>query len=234
MGEGIIGKSSQAAKSAFSSIDEIEGILQAPTRIKNKFGEFDDNGKVRPDQAEIKLTDALILKMEEGVEEPELKDGVFTTWINYAPPGKDPSGRSFFVKGFLKSGEALDAKRRSVDIKEGDIANVYGTRVRLVKATIELFTPKPKPGSDEVPEVVSATNFIVDELGGSAEDIGDHILKLVDGKNIPMATKALMMDARAKRNTQYKDAISNGSLDKLLPVTLDKEGVFHAVTNTPN
>lgn len=233
MGEGIIGKSSQAAKSAFSSIDEVEGVLLAPTRIKNKFGEFDDNGKARPDQAEIKLNDAVILKMEEGVEEPELKDGVYTTWINYAPPGKDPSGRSFFVKGFLKSGEALDAKRRGVDVKDGDIANIYGTRVRLVKATIELFTPKPVAGSDEVPKPASATNFIIDEVGGSSEALEEHILALIDGKNIPMAVKSLMMDARAKRSPQYKDAIQNGTLDKLLPVTLDKEGVFHA-TNSPN
>ncbi len=225
----IIKKSSEAAKSAFASILEVEGVLQSIEEIANKFGVVDDNGKARPNQAEIKLADAVILQMEEGVEEPDLKDGVYTFWLNYAAPGGKPGKRSFFTKGFMASAEKLDATRRGVKEEEGLWENLVGTRIRLVKEEVFLFTLKAKPGSDEKDEDKTSFNFVVKECGDAAEGgIAEYLTKLIDGKTSGNVVRILATDGRAKRHPEYKDAAMNKTLDKMLPVTLGEDSIYRA------
>ncbi len=231
MTEGIIGSSKEATKGGFQAIKKVEGVLQPIKRVPSVFKESRFHKDKEPnDQAEIKLTEALILEMEEGEPEPDLKDDTFTTWINYAAKGKEkPNVNTFFIKGFMKSGEILEAKLRGVKPEDGILSNLYGTRVTLERKSIPLFK-KPKEDNPEEKEDVMGTGYVfVDEEGGG-ESLIEHIKKLVLGMTPASAKRNLALDGQAKRHPEYKEALDAGTLDNLLGVKL-VEGKFEEVNN---
>ena len=226
MSEDIIGKSSEATKGGFQAIKKVEGILQSVKRVPSKF-ETGFGGKPSPDQAEIILTEAIILEMEPGEPEPDLQDDTFRTWMTYAQKGKEkPNVNTFFVKGFVKSGEELDAKRRGVDAKEGIWKNLIDTRVILERKSVFLFK-KPKADNPEEKEEFSKVDFVfcLDEESSSASNIEEHIKKLVTGQRKPAALRALNIDSRAKQYPQYIEALKNEKLAEMLWLEV-VDGVF--------
>jgi hypothetical protein len=224
---GLIGKSSEASKGGFKAIKEVEGVLQPPTREKSNFQRED--GQPSPDQAKIILENAEIIEMEEGESEPELSEDRFTTYMNYARPGKDkPHQNSFYVKGFMKSGERLDAARRGVKPEEGVLGNLYGTQVCLRTEEVELFSKKIE-GTDEK-EPVLVSGYIIVEAGGDTGSIEDHIKTLVVGFNEAAARRNLLKDTKAKRHSEYKQALDTGAqaLADMLGLEI-KDGKFSEV-----
>lgn len=214
---GIIGKSTEASKGGFSGIIAVEGTLQPIIRVPSRFTENRFKpGEPNADQAQIELTDAVICEMEEGEAEPELKDGKFTTWQGYAPPSKPkPNPSTFFVKGFMKSAEALDAKRRGVKEEDGMMPNLYGTRVRLQKKEVFLFK-QPKPGQEGVAkedleyDEKSKTDFVVVECGGddsSPEDQDEYLRGKLNGLVKSAAKRAMLMDSKIKSRKDYKELV---------------------------
>lgn len=222
----IIGKSTEATKGGFQAILKIEGVLQPTKRVKSRF-ETGFGGKPAPDQAEIVLEEAVILKMEEGEPEPELKDDKFTTWMTYAQPGKvKPNVNTFFVKHFMKSGEELDAKRRGVEPKDGQLGNLHYTRVVLERQNRFLFKrPKEGGAEGEYDETWKVDFVFVDDTAGDSVDIKEHIKKLVLGKTAPAAKRDLIMDSRAKQHSEYRTALDDGTLAELLGLEV-RDGKF--------
>jgi hypothetical protein len=221
MTESIITKSGEATKGGFQAIKKVEGMLVAPKRVASKFTENRFNKDKEPnDQAEVVLEDAVILEMDEGEPEPDLRDNKFTFWMNYAAKGKEkPMVNTFFVKGFMKSGELLDAKLRGVKPEDGMISNLYGTRVTIERKTIPLFK-KPKADNPEEKEEVNGTGYVFVLEEGGGENLNDHIKKLVVGMSTSAAKRNLALDGQAKRHPEFKEALDAGTLGGMIGVTL--------------
>lgn len=236
---GIISKSSEATRGGLQAVIEVEGILRRPVRTDPQKGmtgwglNADGTAKAASDQAKVTLDEAEIIQMEEGEPEPDLKDGRFTFWMNYAPKGKErPHVNTFFVQGYLKSGEALDAKRRGVDVKDGNIENLYDTRCRLhhVKAedkVLLLFKQPKEKGSDEKVSVYG-TGFLFaeDGVGGTKEDIVDRARKLCLGKNIAAVKRIVMMDNKLKQLPEWKEAVDNGTIAEKLGLKVNEQEIL--------
>ena len=233
MTEPIIGSSKEATRGGFQSIVEVEGILQEIKRVESKFTENRFNKDKGPnDQAEITLEEATILAMEEGEPEPDLKDDKFVTWMNYAAKGKTkPNVNTFFVKAFMKSAEAVEAKRRGVKPEEGILSNLYGTRVVLRKASVLLFKKHPEGKPDESEDVMGTGYIVVEGDEASVEMLEAHVTTLVLGKTPASAKRALLLDARAKKHLEYREALDKGTLAQTLGIKLVGgkfvEGIAH-------
>ena len=215
----IIGKSSEATKGGFKAVKRVEGTLLPIKRVPSRFTEEDSKFGVK-DQAEIVLEDALIVEMEPGEPEPELKDDRFVTWMTYAAPGKEkPNVNTFFVKHFMTSGEKLDAKRRGVGEKDGILSNVYGTRVVLERQNLFLFK-KRKEGSDpdnpEYEEFFQDNYVIVECEEGGGADVAGQVKAQVLGNTLPTAKRNLLTSGLGRRFPEYKTALDNGTLAELL------------------
>ena len=232
MAEDIILRSYEASHGGFRSIKSIEGILQPVKRVPapatwEKRGDKDNN-----DQVQIELEDAVIVEMEEGETEPDLQESKFKTWMGYAPPQQlKPSNASFFVRGFMKSGEKLAATRKGLTEEQlaampkeqrPTVAELYGTRVRLTRKEVKLFDQKKPDGTKEAK---TATNFVIEEASSGGGNIDDLARTLVLGKTIPAAKRELTLNPRTKRDNKYREALEAGTLAEMLGIQL-AGGVF--------
>lgn len=223
MSDDIIGRSDEASKGIYQAIKRVEGVLQPLQRKTSKF-ETGLDGRPAKDQVEIVLEEAVILEMDEGEEAPELTDDTFTTWLNYAQPGKDkPSRNTFFVKGFCVAGEEL-AKARGVE--NGGWRDLVGTRIILEKRSVFLFKRRKADDPDEYEEF-SQESFVPVECEGESGDIKDYVRSQIVGKNKQAAKRAILLDNRIKRYPEYKDGIDTGEICKMVGVSIDSDGKYH-------
>uniref|UniRef100_A0A6M3J221 Uncharacterized protein n=1 Tax=viral metagenome TaxID=1070528 RepID=A0A6M3J221_9ZZZZ len=214
----IIGKSSEATKGGFQAIVEVEGVLESIERVESK---FKDNqfGKENPDQAQVTLSEAVVLEMEPGEPEPELKDDKFVTWMNYARPGhQKPHVNSFFAKAFVASAEKLAKERGSDDPRLQDL---YGQRIRLRKEEVLLFTQTDKV-TGEKKDVVGKGYIFSSDSGDSNDrvDLDEYAKERLVGKNKSSALREAMMDSKLKRNPKYKQAVQDNKTEEVLGLTL--------------
>lgn len=231
MSDELVTTSSGASKGAFQGIKKIRGLLTSIKKVPGRFKrEGEENAR---DQVEAKYEDVAILEMDEGETEPELKDNAFTIWMGYALPGKRPSKRGLYIKGFVTSGEELliakggysrDSQEHLIDTATGKIVSAVeiltGQYVTLEHKLIYLFT-------NQAGEDVSYEGWVfVKDEGGAVPAMADHIAGLLDGKNESGALRALLMDARAKQHPEYKDALSAGVIGGMIDVELI-DGIYH-------
>jgi len=221
MKDGIIDKPSEATKGGFQAIKKIEGILQPIKRVDPPEWMTGFGGKAPSDQARIDLEEAIILEMEEGEPEPELTGDKFHFFLSYAPKGKEkPNASGFFTRGFTKSAVELDAKRRGVSVEDGAMSNLYDTRVILEKQ--EVLLGKIKREGQEEKEDLYSTNFVfvADDDEASGVDMNDHVKTIILGCTKSAAKRAILLDNRAKRLPEYKEALDGDTLAELLGIEM--------------
>ena len=201
----LVFKTEDAVKGGYRSIVEVEGDL---TEV-----EFKEAGSFKSDQVQIVLENAVIREMEDGVPEPELPEGVFKCWQKYSgKPGVPPSDKSGYVISFLGSAEAQgvnlppDAKAvQRVVIRKGMWDLGYEIKNEPVKAFGWQFMPSE---------------------ASKPVDLTAYVAGLIVGKNKAMAVREVMLDAKAKRRPEYKEAIQNDTIGDLIPVVMDEAGLF--------
>lgn len=208
-------RSEDAVKGGFQSIRAFEGLF-------TEMGKVD--GKFENDQARLNFEDVIILEMEEGEPEPDLQDGRFGFYCNFAKKGKSkPNVNSFYVKGLMKSAEAL-AKARGNE--NGDVRDLFNTRVVMRKKTIDLFPGDKDPETGER-EMVKGTNFVFDtDDGGSQVGVEDYVKGLLVGKNKSNALRSLMGDSRTKGDPKWRNGLNSGSLIAELGLKIGEDGVI--------
>ena len=212
--------SDAAVESGLKAILEVEGTLLKPTKEASTFE------GANTDQLKLQLADAVILKMVEGAEQPELKDNIFTQWLKYGKNGAQaPVKGTFLVKHFLPDAEKLYAKLTNAPVIPGTLMNLVGQRVRWVRLDVP-YTIKDKVTGEEKKGISSHYTFALDIM--TPEDIKTHVKKLVVGKNETAAKRALVMDAVAKTHPEYKAALDNNTLTDALGIT-QVDGVFASV-----
>jgi len=226
MSEGIVTSSKDAAVGGYQSIVKVEGVLEPLRRVdgtrENPFA-----GKVY-DQVEIKLSDAVVLEVLPGEEMPDLNDNTFRTWYNYAPKGKPkPHKNNSFIRGFVKSFEDAGT---TVDDKVGE-------RIILKFARFPLGFKVDKKDEDgnivfdddgkPVKEEAQGSGFVYCPDGDAdVAPITDHIKNLVVGKTPAAAKRAVLMDGRARRYPEYKEAIDTGRICEMLGLVESEDGIY--------
>jgi hypothetical protein len=228
----IVLKSTEATRGGFQAVLEVAGVLKSIERVDPPAGSTGFDGKGASDQAKVTLEDAEIIEMEVGEPEPDLKDHRYVFYMNYAKKGHDkPHQNTFFVQGFLKSGEALDAKRRNVNVSDGSLANLFNTRVNLRKVKkddkkVLLFRQPTEKGSDQKTDVYGEGYvFKEDDTAGGATSVADYARTLCIGKSLSALKRTFLLDAKIKQFPEYKEAADNGTIVELLHLTLDEDGV---------
>ncbi len=230
--EGIITKSAEASQGAFKSIIRIGGILESIKRIPPPAGRKSDYKAAPDDQAEITLKDAKVIEMVPGEPEPKLKDGRYTTWMDYAPKGQvKPTAQKWFVQFFVKSAQALDLKRQgkltkpfdvdktpAKEVAEGDLAALMGTYIVLVRHE---YTYHMKDKETQQEKDVVKSEYIVDLTEGTDDpaDIKGYISALADGKAAPAVIRDLTMDSKSQRYPEFVEALKAGDIDKFCALT---------------
>jgi hypothetical protein len=245
-------RSDEASKGSYQSIKKIRGILQPLKRVPSKFK--NDEGEPGNDQAEVTLLDAEILEMFEGEAAPELPDGKFTFWLNYAPPkAAKAHENTFYNRGFVMSAESLVAaklgvvkdylewagkkiaERREIMVKSPAIGTAvpasFNQLVTLEYVTKEskrvvLFKDRKKKDAAGNEPLVYGQGFIFVGSETDAKGIEDHIKSLIVGKTPALSLKAVLMDARAKHQEDYVQAAREGKLHEKLGLKLNADGII--------
>lgn len=219
----IIGRPDEASGGIYQDILKVEGVLQPLKRVPSRFDTQFESDKPANDQVEIVLEEAEILEMAEGQEAPELKDDRFTTWLGYAPPGKEkPHKNTFFAKGFCAYAVEL-AKARGIE--NGGLHDLVGSRICLERKEVFLFKRHKKDDPDEYEEF-NITNFVPVECPGDEGSLDEYVVGLIVGKNKAAAKRAVLLDGRAKKHPQYKEAIDNDTIGDMIGVGVDKKGLY--------
>lgn len=184
---GIIESSSEAVKGGFQSILKVRGTFESQERVPSRFDSGWD-GKDPADDVEITLNNATILKMEEGEPEPELKDDVFHFRMKYAAPNKPkPNQNTFYVKGWLKSFEAIGKKP----------SDFLGQEIIIEAKEVEIFKKRNKETGEINP--VSQTNFVLStDAEADVAELADHIVEICVGKKVSGVARVLLLDSRTK------------------------------------
>ena len=225
MSNGLIKRTEDLPEGGFAAIVKVRGVLLPPKRVPSRYKE--SLYKTIPDdQLEITVEDAEILEMLGNQPAPELRDGKFTFWLNYAPPVQSPTKqtRNFFTRGFASSAQALWDKREP-EAKKGWL-DFVGQVVCLEKKPVLLMTV-PQENTEERKEVWQ-TNFIfVEDSDTAPVDIDAYVRESLIGKNKATALRWLVMDAKVRRNPKYKEALNNDTLAELLELEVH-DGIFSA------
>ena len=225
MSDEVIGSSGEATRGGFFAVRKVTGLFSELKRVDSKFDP--EQSKFEPkDQVQVTLEDALILEMEEGEPEPELRDGKYVFWMNYAKKGQTkPHANTFFVKGFCKSAEEIQKARGKAG---GGWRDFLDQAIVLEKQSVLLFKRR-KDGTDpdnpEYDEFYQEGFVFVDETAAEG-DLSEHVKELIVGKNKQAALRAVLTDNRAKRNPEYKEAINSGAICELVGVYIDDAGLY--------
>ena len=179
-------------------------------------------------QMQLTLEDATILKMREGEEEFELKEGKFTCMWSYANEGKVAHANGVWVRTAVASAEAMGKKP----------SEFTGQYVTLEKIPTLLFKQhvfeddgtgkkrvKLDENGDKVYEEIIVDNYFCympDETADS-ENIKDYIRGIITGLNQKAALRKLLVDSRAKQFPEFKEALNNGTLADMLELTVVDE-----------
>jgi len=205
-----IGNESEAQVNAYKAIKRVEGTL-LPLEIQP----IPPDSTFTKEQVKITLDDAFILEMDVGVPAPELNEDQYQTWMPYAAEGVEPTKQSMYVRNFLKGNgkeglgaQTVEATRRGVDVKEGIMKNLYGTRVQLVRMPV-MYKFKDKETQELTEHNVEGYTVAEAESGGGA-DIETYIKSLVVGFNESAITRNLGLDKRANQYPEYKEALNAG------------------------
>lgn len=235
MSEDVIFHKDEATKGGFQAILKVEGILTSITREPSVF-EASDYGEPA-DQAVVKLDDTVILEMEAGEPEPDLKDGGFTYRCSYAKPGKEkPNVNSFFVKGILTSADKVAEAR---GVKGGTFRDLLDTRVTMERQEVYLFRTRKDEAKNKAKEDLTDDDyeevrkkglvFVEDDGGTSGVDLDAAATKLIVGNKKHVALSNLLRDGTFKRKTEYIDAVKSGAICDMLNLEV-VDGVYQAVS----
>ena len=204
-GGGIEFDPTKASKGGLQSIIEFQGVIVKHERIPNKFGETrkkygTDIDEPAPDQIQVSYEDVEITEMEEGEEEPELKDGKFSILINYAKPGHPkPHNLSQWAKGYADTCVAVHGKLPN---------EMEGQVVTMRRKDVEMKIRNRDTGEDEI--VTARRWCFVGESSVTPETLEERARKLIEGKNRAAALRAVAQDNQLRKDATYKDAINEG------------------------
>jgi hypothetical protein len=199
-------RSDEGEVSGLRAILKIRGRLQAPERVAGKSFAGDEGkaekGKAVKDQLKFKLTEAEILEMVPGQDEPELKDDTFTIWLGFALPGhNDASPQSAYKRAWCKSAEELNKKMGRID----EVTKKPFGWKKFVDEIVTLEYKDIKWKIDNETKVTKTWYFVEDDA--TPIDLDAHVAKLIDGCDPATALRNVVGDAKAKRDPKYKEAI---------------------------
>ena len=224
----IIGRSDEAAKNVSQSIRKVRGVFTGFTVTPSQYNNDSLTGE---------LQDAVILEMEEGVEEPEMRDDTFRWYVpgGYPKGGAAPGARTFFVKGICASAETLCESLGLVDEAggKGGWRQLVGQVVVLEWINVFLWKRRKDGTNPDNPEYDENYREGLTFASDGEEDVqglNDHVRGLIVGKNKQAALRAVMLDARAKSNPSFKEGINTGAIEEMVGVVVDDGGIYREST----
>jgi len=219
--EGIVTRTKDASKGGFRAVLKIEGDLVGVKRAASPFEP--EVGKKERDQVEVTLDNAVILKVEDEEEMPELTDGKFRWWMGYAEKGKEKAhANTFYMKGFLTSAENLVKAEQGKE--DGGLEDLMNTRVTLERQDIMLFKRKIQ-GKEEKEEVFGNNFVFVPTENINSDSFKLTVAKMIDGQNTQAAIRLIIGGDRTKNLPEYREAAKNMTLNELVPVKV-VDGVY--------
>lgn len=238
--EELFSGSYDTSRGGIAGIRKFRGIFMG---AKRKASRFEEN-RFRPDRdpdddLECTFTEVVILRMEEGEEEPELKDSTLRIRYTYAPAGKfRPSPNKVVSQGFAKSAEALwEAKGQQVKDEKGKPTKGWKDLVGELctmdwRDDIKCGKIKEKEG--ETRELVGkGFVFVENDASEGVVDIKQAVREAVIGLNKPAAKRALLRHNKIRDFPEYKEALDNGTLAEMVGLELVGEGdaaIFQELT----
>ena len=195
----------KVAKGGFAGILEFQGKLVSHTRIPNKFGAMrtkwgTEIEEVSPDQIQVEYEDVVILRMEEGEEEPDLRDGKFNILLNYAKPGHDKSNAlSQWNKGYADTCKAVHDKLPN---------QTEGETVRMLKQIVTMKIRDRRAGTEEE---VEALRWTFAPVGDISQDLEARLKDKITGQVKSAALRNIVNDTALRDNAEYRDAVASGA-----------------------
>lgn len=217
---GFVETTKEASRGGFQGIEKIRGLLSDMEKVEpeNEMVTLDDGTTFKAkDQIKVTLDNAAILRMAEGEEEPEIKDGKHILYVPYAEKGKTPHVNSAYMRCWVASAEAMGKKPSEF---KGEYITLEKKEVVLFKMPQKGEDGKPIIGVDgkKIMEEITTSRYFcfVPDEGGDSSTIVDYVKALVIGKNQPAALHAIVLDSRCKQFPEYKEAAKLETLaDKL-------------------
>jgi len=207
--------SGEASKGGFQGIDEVYGLLVDVDVVPAP-----DGWDTTKDQVLVTMEDAKILKMAEGEDEFDLNDNKYSFYITYCDKalseGKRPTKNSAYVKAFLASFE-----RAGVTMEEK-----IGQYVTFKRVPTVLFTRTDKE-TQEKEDITTNCFTLVGTETVDSDSTKTYIRDLLVGLTQKAALKQLVLDPKAKQFPEFKVALKEGTLEKM--VGLKIEGTKFAV-----
>jgi hypothetical protein len=192
----------KASKGGLQAILEFQGRLVSHERIANKFGETrkkfgTEIQEPAPDQIEVKYEDVVVLRVEEGEEEPTLTDNKFNILLNYAKPGQAKSnGLSQWNKGYTDTCKKVYNKLPNE--LEGEI-------VQMSKLPVEMTITKDKK---EVKIDPPPMRWCFVPMGDITVNLDAKLVTAIEGKNVSAALRAVMQENSLKK---FKTEVQAGA-----------------------
>jgi len=199
----IIESTKEASKGVFKSIRGVRGIFLSQELIDNPFTDSAVGSKEKDDTQFIQFTigDAVITDMADGEPAPELKEDKFVWTLRYAKPGRKPSDKGFYMRGWVASFEEQGITP----------SQKLGKPIVIAKKNVDLGF------KDSEKKQVFSENFVL--AGGveeKEEDVIAYAKTVVVGKVVSLACRDVNMDNRLKYNLLIVAASKDGSLGELL------------------
>jgi len=218
--EGLITNTADATRGGLAAVKKVEGVLQDGQMIPGFKDEKTGETGIR---VKVTLAEAIILEMDPGVPEPDLKDDTYSVFYNYGKQGTVKANvKSFYTKGFLKSAQELAAARGK---PTGTVVDLIGTRVTMERRKIVLFK---MPDENGVLQERTGEGFVfLPDGAGNSVKIEEHVKSLIVNQKPAVAVRLLMGDNRTKYEPKWKDAVSAGTMGDLVGFEL-KDGIFVA------
>ena len=222
---GFVETTKEASKGGYQGIQKIRGLLTDMEKVEpeNEMVTLDDGTTFKAkDQIKVTLDNAAILRMAEGEEEPEIKEGRHTIYVPYAEKGKIPHANSAYMRCWVASAEALG--KRPSEFK-GEYVTLEKKEVVLFKMPTKGEDGKPIIGEDgkKVMETITTEKyfcFVADE-GGDSSSIVDYVRGKVVGMTPSAAVRELALDSRSKQFPEYKEAAKLNTLAEKLGLVME-------------
>lgn len=224
-------RTSDAAKGGFSAIESVRGFVVSIEPVPPP-----DGWNTEYMQAELKMKDAAILKMAEGADEFDLKEGTFTCMWNLGlkqeefDADKNSPNWAPWIKGAVASAEALGKT-------PGDFV---GTVATLERKPVILFSSRPNKDDDGNPiekgkdgkypkkDVTQDVFCFVTDEGMDSDEFQDYVRGKISGLTEKAARRKLITDDRLKQFKDLKDKLAAGTLAEFLGMAV-KDGKFVVV-----